>query len=191
MGLRWSPEPCGCETRAKPTSPPHSLKLEASIGRTLSMASSLSTRDRSSTDGKDGGATGRGRGPFPFSACFGAMAMKQAERKIDWKGKAGPRGSREIGGARRGRRKNNCVRGGGCIARRIQGQHGEAETPTSNQPPRGDQGRRLLGPAALRTCPLASLLSQVRACFGPGATVGVLGTGVSRLACLWSTAWLC
>ena len=30
-------------------------------------------------------------------------------------------------------------------------QRGEAETPTSNQPPRVDQGRRLLGPAALRT----------------------------------------
>ena len=28
--------------------------------------------------------------------------------------------------------------------------------PTSNQPPRVDQGRRLMGPAALRTCPLAS-----------------------------------
>ena len=25
---------------------------------------------------------------------------------------------------------------------------------------------------------------------GPGATVGVLGTGVPRLACLWPTAWL-
>ena len=43
-----------------------------------------------------------------------------------------------------------------------------AKAPTSNQPPRGDQGRRLLGPAALRTCPLASLLSQVRARLGPG-----------------------
>ena len=31
-------------------------------------------------------------------------------------------------------------------------QHGEAETPTSNQPPCGDQGCRLLGPAVLRTC---------------------------------------
>ena len=26
---------------------------------------------------------------------------------------------------------------------------------------------------------------------GPGATVGVLGTGVPRLACLRPTAWLC
>ena len=40
--------------------------------------------------------------------------------------------------------------------------------PTSNQPPRGAQGRMLLGPAALRTCPFASLLSQVRARLGPG-----------------------
>ena len=26
---------------------------------------------------------------------------------------------------------------------------------------------------------------------GPGATVGVLGTGVPRLACLWPIAWPC
>lgn len=33
----------------------------------------------------------------------------------------------------------------------------------------------------LRTCPLASVLSQVRACLGRGATVGVLGTGFPDL----------
>ena len=47
-------------------------------------------------------------------------------------------------------------------------QRGESETPTSNQPPRVDQGRRLLGPAALRTFLLASPRSQVRARLGPG-----------------------
>ena len=47
-------------------------------------------------------------------------------------------------------------------------QRGEAETPTSNQPPRVAQGHRLMGPTALRTCPFASLLSQVRARLGPG-----------------------
>ena len=35
-------------------------------------------------------------------------------------------------------------------------QHGVAEPPTSNQLSCVDQGRRLFGPAALRTCPLAS-----------------------------------
>ena len=40
--------------------------------------------------------------------------------------------------------------------------------PTSNQPPRGVQGRKLLGPAALRSCPSASLHGQVRARLGPG-----------------------
>ena len=58
---------------------PHSLKLEASMGRTLSMASSLSTRGRPSAGLKDGGAVGEDRGFFPFSACFGAMAVKRAE----------------------------------------------------------------------------------------------------------------
>ena len=42
------------------------------------------------------------------------------------------------------------------------------ETPTSNQPPRGAQGRRLLGPAALRSCPFTSLHGQVRVRLGPG-----------------------
>ena len=63
-------------------------------------------------------------------------------------------------------------------------------TPTSNQPPRSAQGRRLLGPAALYTCPFASLLSQSERALGPGATVGILGMGVPRLACLRPAAWL-
>ena len=74
-------------------------------------------------------------------------------------------------------------------------QHGEAERPTSNQPPRSDQGRRLLEPAALRTCPLASLLSQVRACLGPGGYCRRPGNGGAQ-TCLPaargvapSTAW--
>ena len=49
--------------------------------------------------------------------------------------------------------------------------------PTSNQPPRGAQGRRLLGPAALRTCLFASLLSQVQARLGPGGYCRRSGNG--------------
>ena len=51
---------------------------------------------------------------------------------------------------------------------RLPRQRGEAETPTSNQLPRVNQGRRMLGPAAFRTCHLASPRSQVRACLGTG-----------------------
>ena len=54
---------------------------------------------------------------------------------------------------------------------------GEVETPTSNQPPRGAQGRSLLGPATLRTCPFASLLGQVRARRGPGGYCRRSGNG--------------
>ena len=57
---------------------------------------------------------------------------------------------------------------GTCQVGQLSRQHGEAETPTFNQPPRGAQGRRLLGPAALRTCPFTSLVSQVRAHLEPG-----------------------
>src|SRR4051812_20688603 len=42
-----------------------------------------------------------------------------------------------------------------------------AKAPASNQLPRGAQGRRLLGPAALRPCPFASRHGQVRARLGP------------------------
>ena len=62
---------------------PHSLKLEASMGLTLSMASSLSTRGRPSAGSKDGGAVGEERGFFPFLACFGATAVKRAEHRSD------------------------------------------------------------------------------------------------------------
>ena len=54
---------------------------------------------------------------------------------------------------------------------------GEVETPTSNQPPRGAQSRRLLGPAALRSCPFASLHGQVRARLGPGGYYWRSGNG--------------
>src|SRR3954470_17658285 len=54
---------------------------------------------------------------------------------------------------------------------------GEVETPTSNQPPRGAQGRKLLGPAALCPCPFASLHGQVRARLGPGGYCRRSGNG--------------
>ena len=41
---------------------------------------------------------------------------------------------------------------GTCQVGQLPRQHGEAETPTSNQSPRANRGRRLLGPAALCTC---------------------------------------
>ena len=48
---------------------PLSLKLEASIGRTLSMASSLSTKDRPTAGSTAGGALGEDMCFFPLSAC--------------------------------------------------------------------------------------------------------------------------
>ena len=55
--------------------------------------------------------------------------------------------------------------------------HGEVETPTSNQPPRGAVGCRLLGPAALRSCPSASLHGQAQARLGPGGYCWRSGKG--------------
>ena len=53
----------------------------------------------------------------------------------------------------------------------------EVQTPMPNQPPCGTQGRRLLGPAALRSCPSASLHDQVRARLGPGGYCRRSGNG--------------
>ena len=69
-------------------------------------------------------------------------------------------------------------------------QRWETETPTSNQSPCSDQGRKLLGPAALRTCHWALLLSQVRARLGAGGYCRHFGNRVPRLACLRPAAWL-
>ena len=52
-----------------------------------------------------------------------------------------------------------------------------AEPPTSNQPPRGTRGHRLLGPTVLRSCPSASLHGQVRARLGPGGYCRRSGNG--------------
>ena len=54
---------------------------------------------------------------------------------------------------------------------------GEVEKPMSNQPPCGAQGRRLLGPAALRSCPSATLHGQARARLGPGGYCQRSGNG--------------
>src|SRR3954466_5726067 len=51
------------------------------------------------------------------------------------------------------------------------------EALTSNQPPRNAQVRRLLGPAALRPCPFASLHGQVRARNWPGGYCRRSGNG--------------
>ena len=64
----------------------------------------------------------------------------------------------------------------------------EAGMPMSNQPPRGAQGRRLLGPAALRSCPSASLHGQVRARLGPRGYCRRSGNGGPQ-TCL-PAAWL-
>ena len=66
---------------------------------------------------------------------------------------------------------------GTCQFVQLPRRRGGAEPPMSNQLPRGAQGRRLLGPAALRACPFASLLSQVRARLGPGGYCRCSGNG--------------
>ena len=64
----------------------------------------------------------------------------------------------------------------------------EVQTPTPNQPPCGAQGRRLLGPAALRACPFASLPGQAQARLGSGGYCRRSGIGGPQ-TCL-PVAWL-
>ena len=91
--------PVNASTRHRPATVfPHSLKLVASMGRTLPMASSLSTSDRPTAGSAAGGALTKDRGFFPLSACVGTMARGRAELRLDWKEEQSPGGCRGIGG---------------------------------------------------------------------------------------------
>ena len=133
--------------------------------------------DRSTAGAATGGKRDEGAGFFPLSFFVGAMAMGRGESS-SWIGRGSWSQRRKEGQEARGRRKeNSCVQPRVRLAGRIMRRRGEAGTPTSNQPPRGAQGRRLLGPAALRTCPLALPLSQVRAHLRPGGYCRCSGNG--------------
>ena len=79
--------------------PPHSLKLVASAGRALSMASWFSTRDRPTAGSTAGGGQAEDRGFFPFFVRFGAMAVERIELGSDWKRKLGFEEVEKLGSA--------------------------------------------------------------------------------------------
>ena len=65
---------------------PHSLKSVASVGRTLPMASWLSTTDCSTAGLKAGGGSAEDWGFFfPFFVRLGAMTTERTELRSDWK----------------------------------------------------------------------------------------------------------
>ena len=64
------------------------------------------------------------------------------------------------------------------------------ETPTSNQPHALTKAAGFWGPRRFALDFWLFLEAKPERTLGPGATVGILGTGVPRLACLRSTAWL-
>ena len=121
---------------------------------------------------------------FPFSAAEnflgGAMEEKEKREGIGWKGACC-----SILIAVEGQPSTSTITGnhdplcmqGLVESVRLPRRHGEAELPPTNRPPRGAQGRRLLGPATLCTCPFASLLGQVRARHGPGGYCRRSGNG--------------
>ena len=142
-----------------------------------------------------GGEAGSTRQAFPFSAAENLLdgAMKKKEK--------------QGGMNRKGTRRSILMAGDGqptaptitsnydplCMQGLVQSvqlprHHGEVETRTSNQPTRSAQGRRLLGPAVLRSCPFASLHGQVRARLGPGGYCQHSGNGGPQ-TCL-AAAWL-
>ena len=141
----------------------------------------LRGRPRPRLGGGEAGSTWRA---FPFSAAEnlldGAMKKKEKQGEMNWKG---TRRSVLIAGEGQSTAPTIaanydplCMQG---LVQSVQLPrcHGEVEAPTSNQPPRGAQGRRLLGPAALRSCPSASMHGQVRARLGPGGYCRRSGNG--------------
>ena len=75
--------------------------------------------------------------------------------------------------------KERTTRASLCQGKQLPRQHGEAETPTSNHPPRVDRGRRPIGARGAPNLTLgsASLHGQVRARLGPGGYCRRSGNG--------------
>ena len=98
---------------------------------------------------------------------------------------------------RKDKERSSSRKGSGCVQQRVRlarhkiTKRGGTVPPTSNQLPRGAQGCRLLGPATLRTCPFASLLSQVRARLGPRGCSRRSGNGGPQtcLPAAWLKGW--
>ena len=105
---------------------------------------------------------------------------KEKQEEMDWKGTR-----RSVLKARGGQPSISMIAGNHdpfCMQGLVQSvqlprRHGEVDTPTSNKPPCGAQGRRLLGPAELCSCPSASLHDQVRVRLGPGGYCRRSGNG--------------
>ena len=113
------------------------------------------------------GAAARACSLFPSSPGAWRQSREGEGSRLDWVRKLEfeRRKDRERSSSRKG---SGYARQRVRLARHKIRRRGGTVPPTSNQPPCGAQGRRLFGPAMLRTCPFASLLGQVRARFGPG-----------------------
>ena len=105
---------------------------------------------------------------------------KREDSRLDWKQRLEHERRKNRGRPSSEKRKDYVQPRVRLAGRKIR-RRGEARPPTSNQPPRGARGRGLLGPAALRTCPFASLLSQVRARLGPGGYCRRSGNGGTQI----------
>ena len=115
----------------------------------------LQGRPRPRLGGGEAGSTWRA---FPFSAAEnlldGAMKKKEKQGWMNWKGAC--RSVLIAGEGQPTAPTITCNYDPLCMQGLVQPvqlprRHGEMETPTSNQPPRGAQERRLLGTAALRS----------------------------------------
>ena len=141
----------------------------------------LRGRPRPRLGGGEAGSTWRA---FPFSAAEnlldGAMKKKEKQGEMNRKGARRPvliaSGGQPPTSMIAGNHDPFCMQGL-VQSEQLPRRRGEVEMPTSNQPPHGAQGRRLLGPTALRSCPFASLHGQVRARLGPGGYCRRSGNG--------------
>ena len=67
---------------------------------------------------------------------------------------------------------------------------GSGDAHVQSTATRQPRSRAFEAPRAPRLILWLRLEAKPERALGPGATVGVLGTGVPRLACLWPAAWL-
>ena len=119
-------------------------------------------------------------GPEPSRQDGARIGKKEKQGGVDWTG-----ARRSVLMAGEGQPSTSTIAGnheplgmqGLVESVRLPRRRGEADLPLTNQPPRGAQGRRLLGATALRSCPFASLHGQVRARLGPGGYCRCSGSG--------------
>ena len=160
----------------------------------MGVAGCLRGRPRPRLGGGESSSTWRA---FPFSTAEnlfgGAMKEKEKQEGMDRKGRRRPvliaGGGQPPASTTIGNHDPLCMQGpdGSHSCQGIMGKQGRPRPINRHAAPKA---AGYWGPRCSELDPWLRCEAKPERTWGPGATVGVLGTGVPRLACLWPAAWL-